>query len=693
MWKKMYPGRFRVVGTAAVALSLASGLGAAEPGVVRDSLMLEYDFSAGSLPAADGAVKDLSGNGLDGVIRPCEAALPELETGAGWRPHLVRQGDGRGGWLERRAQLQFLRHPGGKYTMPFGLVQMDNGEVALIGSWHNGKSEQPVICFSRDRGATWTEWLTIPGAAGRPMNLTDLGAGKLTFRANRRFFSADHGRTWPDSIKVQPTADGLPFHVEGNTWVDRDAAGLPERVAALGWRYENGEKWPAGAAITLIRWSYDGCRTWTDEVKPRPWVYETEYNGKVYRRGVSEGAIVRAANGWLVAAVRTDMPARFLNRPHSDHFEGTGVSISKDDGKTWSPLNWLYDAGRMHANLQRLPDGTLVMTMVVRQDMITGSDGKYASYRRGCDALISRDNGLTWDLRRRFELHAFEHPDPAGSHPVICGHIAAVALDDGSVISAYGNYQLGAAVLVEWRPDGEIVAAPAETPVPAVRHTMYDQIAAPDRDYATVTAPGQPTRLRLTGTAWIDVPAAPALLALSDNATFEFVLAPREQTGFVTLFYSVAPTADVPYLGFGICYDRRPGTNTQAVYADERAQRAPPDYAVNVDVRSIPTPVENAMHQLAYVVTNGKGRFFRNGQPYSIQKKTGTADRTHLFQFVVSRTNESDNIRIAIGARPGLDRVTSQLQGDLLAVRVYDRALTPAELRRNQASALQAPPN
>ncbi|MBM3890272.1 MAG: hypothetical protein FJ388_14250, partial [Verrucomicrobia bacterium] len=85
-----------------------------------------------------------------------------------------------------------------------------------------------------------------------------------------------------------------------------------------------------------------------------------------------------------------------------------------------------------------------------------------ASHRRGCDALISRDNGKTWNLDRRYELDRFDflRTDDRWVDGK-CGHIAAVALPDGHVLSAYGNYLLGGAVLIKWKPDaGPIKAVP-----------------------------------------------------------------------------------------------------------------------------------------------------------------------------------------------------------------------------------------
>ncbi len=122
--------------------------------------------------------------GLGSAGAAGEAEVPQ------WKPHSIKQGDGHGGWVLRAGELQFLRKPGGQYTMPFGLVPMDNGEILLIGSWHEGKNEPgvcpevPMVAFSRDKGNTWTEFTAIPDARGRPMMLTVLGNGKLVFQTD-----------------------------------------------------------------------------------------------------------------------------------------------------------------------------------------------------------------------------------------------------------------------------------------------------------------------------------------------------------------------------------------------------------------------------------------------------------------------------------------------------------------------------
>ena len=59
--------------------------------------------------------------------------------------------------------------------------------------------------------------------------------------------------------------------------------------------------------------------------------------------------------------------------------------------------------GRHHATLVRLPDDRLVLTVIRRLDF---DDGTLASYRRGCDAVVSRDHGETWDVEQRFHAIA-----------------------------------------------------------------------------------------------------------------------------------------------------------------------------------------------------------------------------------------------------------------------------------------------
>ena len=179
------------------------------------------------------------------------------------------------------------------------------------------------------------------------------------------------------------------------------------------------------------------------------WKWDDEANGKKYRRGVSEGSLVRAANGWLVAALRTDLPARYLSYKHEDSVEGTAVSISKDDGRTWSPMKSIFEAGRHHAHLIRLKNGTLVMTVIVRDDV---ANGKLASYRRGCEAVLSRDHGQSWEVARRYVLDDFEFFDGTNWYNGETGHLSSALLPDGRIVTVYGKYLTKGVNMIRWKP-------------------------------------------------------------------------------------------------------------------------------------------------------------------------------------------------------------------------------------------------
>ena len=102
----------------------------------------------------------------------------------------------------------------------------------------------------------------------------------------------------------------------------------------------------------------------------------------------------------------------------------------------------------MHANLLRMPNGHLVMTYIVRQDY----EGiQRASYRGGCEALISRDHGLTWNLKEKYVLDEFEYSDGTPLS-LACGHLSSTLVADGHILTTYSNYVAQAAVVIRWKP-------------------------------------------------------------------------------------------------------------------------------------------------------------------------------------------------------------------------------------------------
>ena len=384
----------------------------------------------------------------------------------GWKPgHLLRR-DGKGGWRLGSAQVQFVHwpskvpywHPKYQLLVPYGVAQMDNGEIILVGSIGNAKPEEkPVVTISADGGESWTPLRHVGRyAMGRPVTLTYLGDGALMFAAQYkerykavRFFSKDYGRTWEERVPLPVTSNGQEINPGDESYlVDRDKNGMAKRIAGCGIMAPRPKDFPFGALIGGLHWSEDGGRTWSEPMIPKAWQWKAKYKGKVYQRGTSEGALVRAANGWIVAALRTDTHPRFFPS-REDNYTGTGVSISKDDGTTWSPIRIIHQAGRQHAHLICMPDGTLVMTYIMRMDL---KNGRLVSYQRGCCALLSYDNGLTWDMDREYVMHSFDYSDgsPVGYS---CGHVYSTLLDDGYILTSYMNLPTRGACLVKWRPE------------------------------------------------------------------------------------------------------------------------------------------------------------------------------------------------------------------------------------------------
>ena len=185
-----------------------------------------------------------------------------------------------------------------------------------------------------------------------------------------------------------------------------------------------------------------------------------EHMRKRWIRGTSEDSLVRVANGNLVAALRTDMSPAYFDDVNDDSLEGISISISNDNGNTWSELQFLFEVGRHHADLQRLPYGYLVFTVIVHQDIHprkrTKAKGNLTSLRQGCDAVISKDNGRSWNIGRRYELDGFEFLREDGYWlDFKAGHVGTITLPNSDMLSVYGNHRQDA-VLIRWNPDGNV---------------------------------------------------------------------------------------------------------------------------------------------------------------------------------------------------------------------------------------------
>jgi hypothetical protein len=337
--------------------------------------------------------------------------------------------------------------------------QIPTLELNPSGMWHQQLVFMPekdrlllssggISLYSDDLGATWN---TVPFGFGD--SLTYLGAGKLLGRTGTEICqSTDYGQTW-QTIAPVPRLDakGRPFHTLGPMLVDKDTeSNKVTRLTEAG--FDEGPDFSDG----YLRYSRDVGLTWSEAVE-MPWTSET--------------TLLRAGNGDIIAATRTNGKA-FIptpTPPHDgnrwgeqyDYFGGLGIHISQDDGRTWSPLNKLFDYGRHHPSLVLLPNNDLLLTYVVRLGYEDLPDG-LPQY--GIEAVVSRDNGKTWDLKNRYVIDKWKgvwraKPELQLMAPATT---ATVALPDGNLITSFNTGTTAGQrhlKLVRWRLDGQAINA------------------------------------------------------------------------------------------------------------------------------------------------------------------------------------------------------------------------------------------
>ena len=335
--------------------------------------------------------------------------------------------------------------------------------LMLVGCDYPHRAE---VLFSDDHGTTWSSPKpAIMAPDGTPMaalgtSLCYLGEGSVLFYAGSRWFSRDYGQTWTESVPQAPIPEGKPWCIWDPPLVERNAqTGKVARLAETGYAWFMPPEVETAHQQAYLRWSNDEGLTWSVAAKIPQW------------QAVSEVALLRAANGRLVAACRTDIPAR-LQSQTLDHYEGLGISISADDGRTWSDVQTLYDYGRHHPSMVLLPGGDIVMTYVVRLGYPRDADG-FPQF--GIEAMLSHDHGEHWDLQHRFILACWSgnRKGCANEWWPSSQATSTVLLPDGSLLTAYGtgyrsqpNAQGQAAPrdvgLVCWRPSLAGIVCPEQ---------------------------------------------------------------------------------------------------------------------------------------------------------------------------------------------------------------------------------------
>lgn len=94
------------------------------------------------------------------------------------------------------------------------------------------------------------------------------------------------------------------------------------------------------------------------------------------------------------------------------------------------------DAGRLRTNLLRLPNGDLALTLIVG---VNTQKGELARYGRGCEAILSYDNGLTWHVGHKYVLDEVQFYNGIDWTVATSGHLYSTLLDDGHIQTCYGK--------------------------------------------------------------------------------------------------------------------------------------------------------------------------------------------------------------------------------------------------------------
>ena len=348
-----------------------------------------------------------------------------------WQPHDVRLLNVAQGEVIVSAQRQIVSESWNRVVAVPYIVHMPEKDrlLMLVGCDYPHHAE---ILTSDDRGATWSRPRPVlfddagNAISGLGISLTPLGNGHVLFHgAGCRWVSRDFGDTWRKLSAVSNTCDDKPWYTWDPLWADRDAqSGEVTRLIETGYTWQEPPAVEKKHQQGYIRFSEDAGATWTESIKVPQW------------REVSEVALVRAANGDLVGACRTDIPPRWSSE-WIDHYEGLGISISQDDGRTWSEVTKLFDWGRHHPSLVLLPDKRILMTYVVRKGYVDAAEG-FPQF--GIEAVLSADNGRTWDLDHRYILDTWrgnrtdENKWWASSQAT-----STVLLPDGSLLTAFGT--------------------------------------------------------------------------------------------------------------------------------------------------------------------------------------------------------------------------------------------------------------
>ncbi len=378
---------------------------------------------------------------------------------ASWKDHTIYQLNSTAMPMKQQASLWIpsASWPG-TAQFPYLVFMPERNRILLhvqrIKSDHDGVFLMP----SDDLGKTWGQPYYMHtnsegvSDADACVGLTYLGDGKLISASTVFWFSYDYGAIWGDRTDVPKASNGQDLQPWNVMLVDKDpATGKTVRIADTRFRDVGVYGNKGFTCQASIRFSTDEGKTWAKEIDVPEWL------------GINEVVCVRAKNGDIVAICRINMHGRF-EQTWNDNYCGQGVSISKDNGYTWSKVKTLFDYGRMHSSPVMLPNGDIVVTYLARRGYPNTPDDNRLQF--GIEAVVSHDNGQTWDLDHRYILYEWPSTvssrDPYTAMSTGC-NCTSIVLPDGSILTGAGvgprldptkrDTTPRDIVLIKWRPN------------------------------------------------------------------------------------------------------------------------------------------------------------------------------------------------------------------------------------------------
>jgi photosystem II stability/assembly factor-like uncharacterized protein len=283
-----------------------------------------------------------------------------------------------------------------------------------------------IICKSTDGGRKWTSQKKRNGGSGF---FEVLGDGRFVLIGSEGEHpqthvvvrtSQDEGRTWR-KLAVIPNPPG---HWGGVSWIKRLTDGtLLAGISHANHTFETVDgrlKYKSGGGGVWTYRSKDHGRTWTRLAFIHDWT--------------SEGGVSVTPSGRLVAALRYQRPTmqgdppdlEKRNRSSSPGWPWKNVFLadSRDLGRTWRNFRQLTTVfGQTRGYPVALSDGTVVVI----------HDTRYGPGSPGSRALISRDEGKTW----QDEVYYLDYTTFTGSYN------ASILLDDDLILTVTGSSQAG----------------------------------------------------------------------------------------------------------------------------------------------------------------------------------------------------------------------------------------------------------